>query len=479
MKKILFLLLSAFTFSCLLSCEKDSKNGNNDKREFVVAFAEQSIGYSSIEKDTVVQILFSHAALAEGKVHIQIMPNNAKYGIDFSTRPVSNGTSLELNFKKGDSGVDFYFVNEIFPFDRTDKTVQFKIDKVTYAYQDPIIRGYDIMSISFDAALGGVISPLIGGPTEPNQVYVDLGGKATYSVRRDTWDLAFYNGDENRVKLNGSLYMAASKLKSNDIDLVKEADVRFLKDSVAVGTFEPRNIDYIDFPSGSLEQTAIAEISEIDQDNMVYLVNLGGKIGSDKNIAPGSVNVSEGSRGWKKIRILKNKEGYTLQYADLNSSTHETVFIAKNTAYNFQFFSFDTNKLVLVEPTKASWDLNFTVFTNTVEENGSPRGSYGFSDFAVNNRYGDVMVYEEMMEVGNKDYYKNFGKKDVIKAKLSLDLRTFGGNWRDVAAKRIVFNDRFYVVQTNKGYFYKIRMLGFTNIKGERGYPRFEYSLLQ
>lgn len=34
-----------------------------------------------------------------------------------------------------------------------------------------------------------------------------------------------------------------------------------------------------------------------------------------------------------------------------------------------------------VEPTKTEWDLNFTVFTNEI----SGYGSYGYSDYVVNN----------------------------------------------------------------------------------------------
>ncbi|RYF54563.1 MAG: hypothetical protein EOO39_39185, partial [Cytophagaceae bacterium] len=37
----------------------------------------------------------------------------------------------------------------------------------------------------------------------------------------------------------------------------------------------------------------------------------------------------------------------------------------------------------------------------------------------------------------------------------------------------------FYVLKDLDGNYYKIRMLGFLNPSGMRGYPKFEYKLLQ
>ncbi|MDR0196282.1 MAG: HmuY family protein [Myroides sp.] len=473
--KIVFVLFSLVIFT---SCEKDSKNGNNNSKEFIVAFEEQSIGYSEIEKSKELTIIFSEPALADGSIELMMTPSKAKYDVDFSTVPATKETILTIPFIKGATKASFMFNNLIFPHDRTDKTVQYDIVKVNYSVKDVSIQGYNIMVVSFDTAIGGVLSPLLGGPSQPKQVYVDLGGKAMYPVQRDSWDLAFYSDTDYRVKLNGSIYMAASILSSTDIDKIKETDVTGLKGKVQIGTFDPANVAYIDFPSGYLESTAISEVKLSDIENKVYLVNLGFKPGSN-DVAKGSVNVTGDSRGWKKIRVLRRDNGYLLQYADLNDSTHKEVVITKNSAYNFVFFSFNNDRIVDVEPTKKKWDLNFTVFTNTVDQKGDPKGSYGYSDFIVNNRYGGVTSYKVSIPAKDKTMYKDFALKDVDMALLSPDLRTIGGTWRDVANDKKLFNDVFYVIKDSKGNYYKMRVLSFMNEKGERGYPKFEYSLLR
>ncbi|MTG97374.1 MULTISPECIES: HmuY family protein [Myroides] len=475
-KHILSLIIISTLF---VSCEKDSSNGNSESREFIVAFQEQSIIYENIKEDREIVMNFSDVAEEDGTVEIVFHEINATYGIDYRLYPEANNNRLVVPFKKGTRTVSFQFKNLIYPFDRRDKTIQFHIDKVNYSIKEPSIKGYSSMVITFDAALGGVISPNLGGPNEENQVYVDLGGIATYEVKRDSWDLAFFSGNEHVVKLNSSIYMAAGEFDSVNLDQVTEGQLESLKQSVQIGTFDATNVKYIDFPDGDLNKTAISKVKNEDNENKVFLLNLGFKPGINDGVSVGSVNVSGESRGWMKVRILKRDNGYLLQYARLNEKTHQEVLITKNNAYNFQFFSFDSESLVAVEPSKGKWDLNFTVFTNTVDQQGTPKGSYGFSDFILHNRYGGVLAYRVKMPLHNKDYYKSFSKEDVEENLFSDDLRTIGSTWRDVANDKILYKDVFYVVRDSKGNFYKFKMLSLRDEKGNRGFPKFEYRLLE
>ncbi len=460
-----------------VSCEKDSKNGNNESRDFIVAFAEQSISYSEIKDIQKVSLVFSDVATENGSVEIHIRGIKAINGEDFTTIPEATNEILVVPFEKGTKQTEFSFVNLKYGDGHTDKTVQFKIEKINYKGGNSLIQGYDLMAISFDAALGGVLMPAIGGPSQPYQVYVDLGGKATYPIKRDSWDLAFYSGSESVVKLNGAIYMAAGELAFNDIDKVRESHVEKLKDAVQIGTFDAANTAYIDDPSGNLSFTAINKVSEIDSENNVYLLNMGFEPGTGA-VVVGAVNITGKERGWKKIRILKREDAYLLQYADVDSPEHKEVLISKKDAFNFQFFNLNESRLVDVEPSKKRWDLNFTVFTNTVDQNGTPKGSYGFSDFIVMNRYANVKSYKVDIPKGDKNFYKNFSKQDVTESNLSSNLTTIGGSWRDVANAKVLNRDVFYIIKDSKGNLYKMRMLGFMNEKGERGYPKFEYSLL-
>ena len=141
------------------------------------------------------------------------------------------------------------------------------------------------------------------------------------NVRRDSWDLGFFSGDLSRVVINGSVYMATKNLGVTNIDAVTAASVQQYQNAVAVGTFEADNVAYVDSPNGDITKTAIAEISDIDADNKVYLVNLGYEVGST---APpvGSVAIAGNHRGWKKIRILKSGENYMFCNTPISTARH-------------------------------------------------------------------------------------------------------------------------------------------------------------
>ena len=327
---------------------------------------------------------------------------------------------------------------------------------------------------------GADVAPTVGGPNQQNQVYVDLSTNTMTSVQRDSWDLGFYTGSDFKVIINSSIFMAAGQLSSTDIDAVNSnnQEVQDLQPQVAVGTFDDANMAYIDAPNGDLSNTAFAEISATNTNNYVYLVNLGDEVGT-ATASTGSVEISGESRGWKKVRILQDGNNYILQYANLDDTTHQEVTISKDADYNFTFFSFNTNSIVNVEPKKEEWDLNFTVFTNEIPG----YGSYGYSDYVLNNTLENATVYMIDTEVDTELSYENFTLVDVETSLfVENDRRTIGSSWRNGGGPGTLpslKNNVFYIVNDTDGNLYKLKFLALTNENGERGYPEFVYSLLQ
>ncbi|MFV0249322.1 MAG: HmuY family protein [Tenacibaculum sp.] len=345
---------------------------------------------------------------------------------------------------------------------------------------------------------GGTILADVGGPNQPNQVYVDLSTGVSTSVRRDVWDLGFYTGNKFSVVLNSSLLMAAAALTGSDINLVNSLseEVQSLQNEVRVGVLysEGTQEKYVDGAFGTIIdlkapffgeriETAIAEISDTDSDNPVYLLNLGREISNDiPNI--GDAETYGNNRGWKKIRILKRANNYLLQYANLDDTNYKEVSISKNQTYNFTFFSFSTESEVSVEPPKASWDLNFTVFTNTI--NGT---SLGDIDFVLNNVKGGARAYKMFSNPEAFNYsgfsFDNFTFGDVVIANFIDDQRSIGKSWRTISGKvndsfyKLEINDVFYILKDTEGNLYKIKFDNLVNAKGERGYPQFTYNLLK
>ncbi len=318
-----------------------------------------------------------------------------------------------------------------------------------------------------------VVEPNIGGPNQPNQVYFNFSSNTQTAVQRDSWDLRFYSGDEFRVSLNTSVYMATKQLDFIDLNLVNTTTVQSLFNTVATGTFNANNVAYVDDFDGDILNTAIAEVSDLDSENKVYLLNLGYEVGTDTP-SPGSVAVAGNHRGWKKIRVLKENDNYKLQYADLDDTTFQEVIVTKEIDYNFTFFSLNTHAIVDVEPEKLQWDMCFTVFTNEI----SGFGTYGYTDFITTNNLQNVETYS----VNDADFdFETFIKADIVTSEFISSQRAIGNSWRIGGGPGVspqVKNDIFYILKDAEGLFYKLKFSTLTNTTGERGFPQFQYSII-
>ena len=129
------------------------------------------------------------------------------------------------------------------------------------------------------------------------------------SSRRDSWDLGFYGGDDFRVTLNGSVYMFAAELSSNDIDTVTANDTQVIDLQPLMNIGQIGSQIYADGVEGDINNTTISEISEDADSNPVYLINMGYDVGTDTP-ETGSVDISGDLRGWKKIRVLRDGNDY-------------------------------------------------------------------------------------------------------------------------------------------------------------------------
>lgn len=471
MKKF-FLIPQTLVLMLLLgACSKDDDSVT--KEDFVVAFENPSVSFDPADTSKTIKLVFSRTASENGTITIAYTANEAVYGEDFTLEPAGESGVFEVAVASGTSESGFIFNKLQNPLEGEEKSVSFEIIAVSNPNGFTQGNTTTIVSLTESAALGGGIAPSVGGPNQPNQVYVDLSAQRETPRNRESWDLGFYSGNEFRVGINGSVYMAAAQLDFTNINEVTEADVINLQPQVAIGTFDPANMAYVDNPNGDINGTAIAAISENDADNKVYLVNLGYEVGTETP-NPGSAAIAGEHRGWKKIRILRSGGNYILQYADLNATTHQTATIAKDGNFNFTFFSFNTNNTVSVEPEKTKWDLNFTVFTNEIVG----YGSYGYADFVAANRKGGVKGYKVE---GSAADYAGFTASDVNPGNFTNDQRFIGSDWRIGGGPDTLptlAEDVFFIIQDPDGNIYKLRFTALLNDNGVRGYPAFEYSLL-
>ncbi len=455
--------LGLFLLMILNSCSEDE---SFESTPFVVAFENPSLNITEISDEQLISLVYSKASESSGTILIKVTSDGAIEGADFSITPALDNGYLTVNISQNTLATDFVFT-KLNP-NLSEANIVFEIENIEY--DEALIQGYSVLEMNAEASQGGVILPEVGGPNQGNQVYVDLSSHRETKAQRDSWDLGFYSGDDYRVVLNPSIYMAAKALDFYDIDAVTEADVSAFQSAVAVGTFDPSNLQYIDHPNGALDQTAIAEIPLDSSQSPVYLINMGFEVGTEEAV-PGSVAVAGEHRGWRKVQIIRDGEGYQLRYASLEDTSHQTVSIDKNNAYNFTFFSMVAGSEVTVEPEKNKWDLNFTVYTNVI----TGAGSYGFADFVLHNRKNNVQVY---MVEETSIAYATFTSSDVDASQFSLDQTIIGSSWRNVFDD-LVYEDRYFIVKDTEDNYYKLQFLNpYTNEEGDRGYPRFTYALL-
>lgn len=443
----------------------------------VVAFENPSLSFAAIDDQKQINLVFSTTPTESGTVTIDYITDNATYGDndDFTTTPTGSSGEIVVAITAASNTASFTFNKLKNALEGTTKSVTFSISSISIT--DAVSNGNTQLQVSFTetAATAGSFAPEVGGPNEPNQVYVDLSSLSETTANRASWDLGFYGSADFRVVINGSIYMAAAQLEATDIDAVTPNDVEALQPQVAVGTFDPSNTVYVDGIEGDLANTALAEISATDAENKVYLVNLGFPVGTaTPAIGSEAVSDKDNPRGWKKIRILRSGSDYILQYADLDATTHNEVTIPKTADYNFTFFSFGSDDIVSVQPQNDQWDLNFTAFTNEI----TGYGSYAYPDFVVSNRLSGVEAYQVETSV---KAYADFNTGDIDEASFSQDQRAIGSNWRNGGGPGTLptlKNDVFFILKDTDGNIYKILFTALVNESGVRGYPKFEFELL-
>ncbi|GGX20955.1 HmuY family protein [Aquimarina muelleri] len=473
-------------------------------QEFAVAFENPSISFSPTDKNKEVKIIFSSKAPEAGNLTINYTVENAAYGADadFTTTPSGETGSVTVAFKQGDSGASFTINKLKNPIEGATKSVVFSLTKVSVL--NGVISGNTDLALSFteSAALGGIISPKVGGVNYTNQVYIDLSSQKTTEVRRDLWEIAFHSGTENKVFLNSSLRVTAAELSEfTDLKTVVSS-TNFSSpltfqvynfqtnqtDQVTVNTVEEYKAGvkqsysmygpYADHRNGS--KTAISVISSTDEENKVYLVYMGSEIPSGPG--SGSTNHSGDDRGWYKIRVLMEGENYKLQYAELEATTFTEVTISKDPSLNSVAFSLTSGNQVSVEPAKEDWDINFTGVFGA--ENGPT-----YTDYVLHNTLGgtglyQVTTYEVVNNVTNEfdvPSYENFKLSDVTEASLDYETRNIiGSDWRyPYSSPARLLDDRYYIIKDVAGNYYKLRFTAVVNESNERGNPKFEYTLLK
>lgn len=468
MKKRRFFLqivaLSALLIT-FFSCEEDPQLPDN-----LVAFESAQLGFTADEGELSINISLSRAAADQGSITVNFEANGIEYGNDFTTTPAATGNALTIPVAAGASQVSFTVSKGENVLLDGDESVTFSISSVANGL---VVGETTQLVLSFAEILAeqAIMNINGGGPTYPNKVFIDLSANRQTAVDRTSWDLGFYMGDDFRVILNSSVTMMARALDKTDLNAVTAADTVDFDDVMIVGANSSvEAMAWIDDPAGDITKTAIASVSATTSENKVYIVNRGA------SNPPSDPSQPIPSRGWKKIRIIRNGNGYTLQHADIAATTFQEIQITKDSQLNFQYISFE-NGVVTVEPAKARWDIAWTGFTNSTNFGGGFIPYY-FQDIMLQSRNG---VETAELLITNAGSYEAFGEANLTGVTWLTTQIGIGAKWRSgggPGSAPAVRSDRFYLVKDVDGNIYKLRFTTLTQ-NGERGRPQIEFALVK
>jgi hypothetical protein len=433
--------------------------------QLLAGFNSTSLGLSLEESQKSVSVELSRVSNEITEVMLTIIEaEGTVYGVDYETEPAAeegqitleipaNATSGELTIKK--------LKNPEF-----EETKSFNVT-ITGVSREGTAGNNHTLEVSFEenpTSSGAILNPEVGGPEQPNQVFVDLSKQSATAVSKSSWDLAFSNGDEFRVMLNYATYTMARVTDKTDLADITDADItEEYKAEMVAGQ---ANTEYMDDPAGDLSLSTIAEISANESENFVYVVNRGQL---DTNPAT--------ERGFVKLRITKSGDDYLITYGEINDTDNfSSTTIAKSDLTNFIYFSFDDG-IVEVEPEITKWDFVMTTFTHEVP-NGDEVLSYKYKDFVLTNSKNMSVA---PVQIGGDVTYEGFSRSDVEGITLAKDRLGIGSSWRlfDFSTYSYTINPSiFYVIEDPDGNFYKLKFTKMVNDQGDRGYPELVYELL-
>jgi hypothetical protein len=469
----IFFFSSLFIFS---ACKEDPALPDN-----LVQFEADVLGMDEAETSLTVTVQFSRPVAEPVSLIIQVEGVGLTYGTDFTTNPEAQTGIITLNVPSNVSGGEFTLSRAEGILLDGDEQVIFTLAGASGSL---VIGSRNRLTVSFSEIIsaGGSMEINGGGPTYPNKVFIDLSANRQTAVLRTTWDLAFSTGSDFKVLLNASNGMMARALNKTDLNAVTAADTmgwgsQLSLAAVFAALTNPTPdwvrdaITWIDNPADPLGNPAIAPISANAADNKVYIVNRGTGPGN-----PGS------ALGWKKIRILRNGNGYTLQHADIGASSFSEVTINKDPQYGFVYVSLATGSIVPVAPPADRWDIAWSGFTSSTPFNSSNLGTitvpYYFQDIIIQNHIG----VETAQVFTSSIAYEDFSESHLSAVDFSNQNQLkIGSSWRSgggPGSSPSVRTDRFYIVKDVQGNYYKLRFTSLTT-DGQRGRPRFEFALVR
>jgi len=277
-----------------------------------------------------------------------------------------------------------------------------------------------------------------------NQVFYNCElNKIVSTNTRFDWDLAF-ESNGNHIRLNIAKAMFATNMGAVEFNSVSTAN----------------NVNWLwDNSNGNLDSLALN--AWLINSNNVFIIDRGYD------------NDGNHFGYYKAIFQEATSNSFTFKFAKLDGSEETTYTIIKDKTTNFTSFSFSNGgKTVNVEPNKDTWDLEFTNWQHYFSNLPLP---FVLTQ-CISNKYNGVKVAEI-----NNNSFSNVVLKDTANYTFTSYADEIGYDWKIRNSQDNSFEinpNKFFIIKTKIGFFYKLRFIDFYNEEGEKGYPKFEIQKL-
>jgi hypothetical protein len=455
--------IGIIAFSLLGGCDDDPALPDN-----LVTFETAALGFEG--EETEIKVELTREASKDTGIGITITSDELVYGTDFTTDPDGSSGTITVTVPQGSLETTFRVIRTAGIFLNGDESITFTIASSA----EPVLPGAaeDITTeLSFTAITSEGSQLQLSGKTDAspyaNSVYADLSANKQIPVDRKSWNLGFYNGEAFRVILNPGYQSTAVALAKTDISTVTLADADAVM-NLNHDPSDPATLPLADYWDGDLTKTTFSEVAASENDNKVYLVSFEGSKNKDQ---------------WFKVKVTRNAQGYKIQYARIGETTIKTLEVPKNATHNFNFVSLESNAIVVAEPPKGNWDIEWSYSTN----NSGLNTPYWFQDFVLLNHVGGAGAVEivSASAAAAETAYSSFVEADLAGLTFISKRDVIGSKWRATGGPgggaTGIRRDRFYVIKDPRGNIYKLKFvsMGLGSDGGERGKPVIEYKLVK
>lgn len=300
------------------------------------------------------------------------------------------------------------------------------------------------------------------GNNYDNQVYVSLANNKVFTANYHNFDLALEAAPSGRrIYLNTAKFMFLSHSGTTSISLADSigadwtVDAEQLDpDSTAFGSW---------WTTPSVAANGESEVMIIDRGRIDHT-------GSDR---------------FRKVQVIESDDvHYRLRFSHLDNTGLHEIDIPKDPAYSLMYFSFNNNgQLVQQAPPKNEWEFVFTKYTHVYFDQPvtSVFRYYPVTGGLTNVWNGVTGSVAKKDSTPNYIPFTDFNAANAMQMPFSNRADIIGFDWKryDFAASQfMIVPDLYFVLQDNKGFYYKIRMIDFYDQQGNKGHVTFEYQRL-